>query len=134
MVDKDHDDSISKEELGDLMHTLQIKASQQEIDLMITEIDKNSDGLIQFEEFVAVMSRKVQATYGPDEVKQAFKIFEGDSPPGMIKTEFLRRALKVYGSDKLTDDQVNELMMQIEIDTEGGLFNYDKYVSQMMSL
>lgn len=31
------------------MDTLAINASQQEIDLMITEIDKNNDGEIQFE-------------------------------------------------------------------------------------
>jgi hypothetical protein len=63
LVDRDKGGSISKSELAQLMETLAINASQQEIDLMITEIDKNNDGEIQFEEFVAVMSRKVQATY-----------------------------------------------------------------------
>ena len=48
----------------------------QEIDLMINEIDKNNDGEIDFGEFVAVMSRKVQATYTAEEVKNAFKVSE----------------------------------------------------------
>ncbi len=52
---------------------------------MITEIDKNNDGEIQFEEFVAVMSRKVQATYTADEVKAAFKVFESGAPSGFVK-------------------------------------------------
>lgn len=43
--------------------------------MMITEIDQNNDGEIQFEEFVAVMSRKVNASYTPDQVKAAFKVF-----------------------------------------------------------
>jgi EF-hand domain pair len=74
LVDRDKGGSISKSELAQLMDTLAINASQQEIDLMVLEIDKNNDGEIQFEEFVAVMSRKVQATYTADEVKQAFKV------------------------------------------------------------
>jgi len=43
---------------------------------MINEIDKNNDGEIDFGEFVAVMSRKVQATYTAEEVKNAFKVSE----------------------------------------------------------
>ena len=46
---------------------------------MIMEIDKNNDGEIQFEEFVAVMSRKVQATYTSEEVKNAFKVSDNAS-------------------------------------------------------
>ncbi len=48
-MDRDRGGSISKAELAQLMDTLQINASQQEIDLMIGEIDKDGDGEIQFE-------------------------------------------------------------------------------------
>jgi hypothetical protein len=44
VVDKDRSGSISKIELQQLLDTLAINASQQEIDLMIGEIDKNNDG------------------------------------------------------------------------------------------
>jgi calmodulin len=99
------------------MNTLAINASQAEIDLMIGEIDKNNDGManhyieialltthaiyvydigeIQFEEFVSVMSRKVQASYTADEVKAAFKVFEGGAPQGYIKVDALEKALRV---------------------------------------
>lgn len=125
LVDRDKGGSISKSELAQLMDTLAINASQQEIDLMIGEIDKNNDGEIQFEEFVAVMSRKVQATYTAEEVKNAFKVFEGNnSPPGMIKIEDLERALTVYGADRLTQEQVADLIAQIETNAQGQ-FNYN---------
>lgn len=80
-------------------------------------------GEIQFEEFVAVMSRKVQATYTAEEVKAAFKVFEGSSPAGFIKVEALERALAVYGADRLTQEQVADLINQIDTD-QNGLFNY----------
>ena len=86
LVDSDKGGTISKKELQQLMETLGIHASQSEIDLMVGEIDENNDNEIQFEEFVAVMSRKVQATaYSPEEVKSAFQLFEAGAPPGHIK-------------------------------------------------
>ena len=39
LVDKDGGGTISKEELGDLMETLGIDATPEEIDLMIAEVD-----------------------------------------------------------------------------------------------
>ena len=77
------------------------------------------------------MSRKVQATYTADEVKHAFKVFEGSAPPGMIRIDDLERALTVYGADRLTPEQVADLLAQIE--TNGnGLFNYADYVNLMI--
>lgn len=132
LVDRDKGGTISKEELAQLMKTLSINASQQELDLMIDEIDTNNDGEIQFEEFVAVMSKKVQATYSAEEVIHAFKVFEGNSPPGFIKMEQLENALSIYGSDRLTPQQVSELINQIECDSSG-MFNYIEYVHMMMA-
>ncbi len=84
LVDKDKGGSISKKELSQLMQTLGINADENEINLMINEIDKNNNNEIEFEEFVAVMSRKVQATYTADEVKAAFKVFEAGAQPGFV--------------------------------------------------
>jgi len=86
LVDRDGGGTITKEELGELMDTLGIDATPEEIDLMINEIDTDNNGEIDFEEFVAVMSRKVNATYSSEQVKNAFKVFEGTSgTPGYVK-------------------------------------------------
>ncbi len=74
LVDRDGGGSISNGELGELMETLGINATADEIAEMIKEIDEDSNGEIDFEEFVAVMSRKVNATYTPVDVKSAFKV------------------------------------------------------------
>ena len=80
LVDTDKGGSISKEELAELMETLGINASHDEIDMMVSEIDEDSNGEIDFDEFVAVMARKVNAKYTQDEVKKAFRTFEGNAP------------------------------------------------------
>ena len=84
IVDRNGDESISKEELGELMETLGIDATPEEIDLMIAEIDEDNNGVIDFDEFVAVMSRKVSATYPAEQVRGAFRVFESGAPPGHI--------------------------------------------------
>jgi Ca2+-binding EF-hand superfamily protein len=132
LVDRDKGGSISKEELAQLMNTLGINASPQELELMINEIDQNNDGEIQFEEFVAVMSKKVQASYSAEEVKAAFQVFEGKAPSGFIRLEDLERALTVYGTDRLTQDQVADLISQIETN-QNGYFDYESYINLMMS-
>ena len=131
LVDKDGGGTISKEELGELMETLGIDATQ-EIDLMIAEIDEDNNGVIDFDEFVAVMSRKVSATYTAEQVRGAFRVFESGAPPGHIKVESLVRALTTDGSDKLSEEQARDLVAQLEPDRDG-LVNYKEYVNMMMS-
>ena len=116
---------------GELMDTLGIDATPEEIDLMINEIDQDSNGEIDFEEFVAVMSRKVNATYTSDQVKNAFKIFESGVPGGHIKVDTLIKSLTTYGTEKLSEDQAQELVSQLEPDVNG-LINYSEYVDMMM--
>lgn len=45
---------------------------------------------------VQVMSRKVNATYTAEQVKGAFGIFEGTSPPGCVKADGLIRCVINY--------------------------------------
>lgn len=98
---------------------------------MIAEIDEDNSGEIDFEEFVAVMSRKVQADYTAAQVKAAFKVFEGTAPSGHIKQADLIRALTTYGSTRLTEEAAKELVSQLEPDASG-LIAYDEFVSIMM--
>ena len=132
LVDKDGGGSITKHELADLMETLGIEASSDEIDFMINEIDTDGNGDIDFEEFVEVMSRKVNATYTSDQVKVAFKVFEAPHQPGFIKPDALVKALCTYGKEKLTEDQAEDLVSQLEVDGNG-MINFFDYINMMMS-
>lgn len=132
LVDKDGGGTISKDELLELMETLGINASPEEVELMINEVDEDQSGEIDFDEFVAVMSRKVNSSYTAEQVKSAFKIFEGTAPTGYIKVGDLMTALTTYCSEKVTEAQAAELISQLEPDTNG-LVNYQEYVSMMMS-
>eukprot|EP00947_MAST-08B_sp_MAST-8B-sp1_P000093 g93.t1 len=133
LVDKDKGGSISKEELSDLMDTLGINATHEEIDLMINEIDDDNNGEIDFDEFVAVMSRKVNTTYTAEEVKNSFKLFERDGDgTGHVNVKTLQEGLMRYTTKELTGEELSQLLAQLEPDAHGDI-NYVDYVNMMMS-
>lgn len=78
------------------------------------------------------MSRKVNATYSSDQVKTAFRVFENPTHPGCIKADALVKALCTYGTEKLTEEQAQELVSQLEVDPNG-MINYIDYVNMMMA-
>ncbi len=132
LVDTDRGGSISSEELGRLMETLGIKTSKEELELMISEIDENGNGDIDFDEFVMVMSRKVQADYTADEVKSAFRLFVHEvGNPGTISARDLERALSLYGKDRLSPEDARNLVSQLDL--TDGRFSFEEYVNMMMS-
>ena len=135
LVDEDKGGSISPHELGSLMETLGLKPNQEELDAMIREIDEDGNGEIDFDEFVQVMSRKVQPTYTPEEVQAAFKVFETANsglPQGHVKTSALERALTTYGTDKLSLEEAQDLLSQVDPENTG-VINYVEYVNMMCS-
>ena len=78
------------------------------------------------------MSRKVNATYTADQVKNSFRVFESACPPGYVRADVLVRSLCTYGSEKLTEEQAHDLVSQLDCDANG-LINYVDYVNMMMS-
>merc|ERR1719492_222968 len=131
LVDTDRGGSIGIDELARLMDTLGIRTTQDELKLMVTEIDENGNGEIDFDEFVQVMCRKVNTDYTSDEVRKAFRVFSGNAPEGCIRVKDLEKALQTYGREKLTPEEAKNLVAQIEC--VDGHSRYDEYINMMMA-
>mmetsp|Transcript_25333 Transcript_25333/g.67180 ORF Transcript_25333/g.67180 Transcript_25333/m.67180 type:complete len:119 (-) Transcript_25333:247-603(-) len=117
------------------METLGLKPNQDELNAMIREIDQDGKGEINFNEFVGVMSRKVQPSYTPDDVKAAFRVFETPNSglaPGFVRTQALEKALTTYGTEKLSLEEAQELLQQVDPENSGSI-NYVEYVNMMCS-
>lgn len=133
LVDEDKGGSISRGELKKLMITLRLKPTEEELDAMMREVDADGSGDIDFDEFVTVMSRRVQADYTPEQLKSAFKVFETDSvPQGYVSTEVLEHALTTYGTDKLSPEEASELLATVDPESTGKI-NYMEFINMMSS-
>lgn len=59
LFDKDSNGTIDTSELGAVMRSLNMNPTDTELKDMINEVDGNGNGSIEFEEFVAMLSRCV---------------------------------------------------------------------------
>ena len=56
-LDKDHSGKLEKDEIRDVVKKTNPNVSDQEIDDLIKQADKNGDGLIDFEEFLTLVEQ-----------------------------------------------------------------------------
>lgn len=60
------------------MRSLGQKPTDAQVYDMINEVDANGDGTIDFDEFLAMMARKMKDIDVEAEIKEAFKVFDED--------------------------------------------------------
>merc|ERR1719493_651802 len=66
VFDKDGNGFISAAGLRHVMTNLGEKLTDEEVDEMIREADIDGDGQVNYEEFVTMMTSKLQLCYGPE--------------------------------------------------------------------
>ena len=68
-------------------------------------------------EFLTMMARKMKDTDSEEEIREAFKVFDRDNN-GFISSAELRHVMTSIG-EKLTDDEVDEMIREADQDGDG---------------
>ena len=151
LVDRDHSGSISKQEFTYLLRSLQLTASQSELDALIDSCDTNQNGEIDYDEFVQVMSRRQQTEHRRQELMDAFAAFEAPAAggrarqrsaadgrrSGVLSMELLEKAVEMFladgedGSDERKSAML-DLLQTLPVDAGGG-FHYEQVSSSQIS-
>ena len=97
---------------------------------MIKEVDLNSDGKIELDEFITLMARNSPDTQTEDEVINAFRVFDKEGN-GLIATAELKHIMMTIG-DKMTEAEADEMIHEADIDDDG-VINYEEFVRMMMA-
>ena len=132
LVDRDGGGTIDTKELEQLMDLVGVNASEDEVQAMVEEIDSTGAGEIEFEDFLRVMSKKVEVNYTPEQVIRSFEILAGNAPKGMIRPDVLKQALTSFGKDKFSEEEANEYVRRLDTDRKGEFINIAEYVRLMM--
>jgi calmodulin len=79
LFDKDYNGAINSKELGIIMRSVGLNATETELDDMVKEADSEANGMIDFPEFVSVLARKTFAPSNAESIREAFHFFDKDN-------------------------------------------------------
>ncbi|KAJ8558039.1 hypothetical protein K7X08_004805 [Anisodus acutangulus] len=130
LFDRDGDGCITVEELATVIRSLDQNPTEEELQDMITEVDSDGNGTIEFTEFLNLMAKKMKDTDAEEELKEAFKVFDKDQN-GYISATELRHVMINLG-EKLTDEEVEQMIREADLDGDGQV-NFDEFVKMMMN-
>ena len=101
LFDTDGSQTIDAKELKVAMRALGFEPNKDEIKKMIADIDKDGNGTIEFDEFLAMMTAKMGERDSREEIMKAFRLFDDDET-GKISFKNLKRVAKELG-ENMTD-------------------------------
>ncbi|KAK8792837.1 hypothetical protein WA158_005001 [Blastocystis sp. Blastoise] len=117
LLDRDQKGAINRQEFKALMRSLGQYPTDDEIEEMISQFDTNSDGLINFDEFLQMMAKQIQASENFDQIEEAFKSIDVDKDGYITKTE-LRQIMSKLG-ENLTDEELDTMIREADKNNDG---------------
>ncbi|XP_037979100.1 centrin-2 isoform X4 [Motacilla alba alba] len=117
LFDADGSGSIDVKELKAAMRALGLEPKKEEMEKMISDIDKEGTGKISFSGFLAVVSQRMAEKDSKEEILKAFKLFDEDET-GKISFQNLKRVARVLG-ESITDEELQEMIDEADRDGDG---------------
>jgi Ca2+-binding EF-hand superfamily protein len=110
------------------MQSLGFEAKNQTIYQMISDIDKDKSGSIDFEEFLDMMTAKMSDKDNREDIQKVFNLFDDDAT-GKISLRNLKRVAKELG-ETMSDAELLEMIERADTDTDGEI-SLDEFYSIM---
>merc|ERR1719228_2201261 len=105
---------INSEKVGMVMRSLGKNPTEAELLDIISDIDKKNKGLVTFQEFLKLMTRKTAGPDSEEDIREAFGVFDSGGN-GSISALELRHAMTQLG-ERLSEEEVNEMIKEGDIE------------------
>ena len=114
LFDTDGSGAIDAKELKVAMRALGFEPKKEEIKKMIADADKGQGGVIDFSDFLDMMTVKMAERDPREEMLKAFRLFDDDET-GKISFKNLKRVAKELG-ENMTDEEIQEMIDEADRD------------------
>jgi len=126
LYDIDHDGTIKTKHLNKVMQCLGCDFTKDEIFNLKTEIDPVGSEVINFQQFLVMMSHHLKKEPALEEQRrEVFKFFDVDNK-GYISVSDLRQAMTNLG-EQLTKDDIRQMIEEVGIQEDRHV-NYDDFI------
>ena len=130
MFDKNKDGKITIMELANVMRSLNLDPTEEELKEMIDEVDLDGNGEIDFEEFVTLMNRRSKETDTEEVILNAFRVFDIEGNGLLSITDMRHIMINMTGSG--LEDDLDDIL--INADTDGdGFIKYEEFIRMLLT-
>ena len=106
-----------------MLRALGNNPTEEEVDNMIREVDEDGSGTIEFDEFLQMMSNKMNIINYEKVIWEAFKVYDRDGN-NLISGAELRYVLSTQGP-MLTHEEIDEIISEADMDGDGHINYYE---------
>ncbi|KAK4362790.1 hypothetical protein RND71_018031 [Anisodus tanguticus] len=131
--DRNNNGSLTQLELGSLLRSLGLKPSNDHLEDLIQKADRNSNGLIEFSEFVALVAPELipaMCPYSEEQLKKIFQMFDRDGN-GVITAAELAHSMAKLGH-ALTQEELTGMIKEADRDGDGCI-SFEEFAQAMTS-
>merc|ERR1712167_376552 len=125
LFDNDGSGAISVNELTSAMKSLGFDVKHAVVYNMVSDLDSDGSGEIEFDEFLEVMTAKISDKNTKEEIDRVFKLFDKDRN-GTLEADDLSRVCKELG-EEMSEEDVREVIQRADLDGDGVVGLQDFY-------
>ena len=128
--DTNEDDTISLEELRNVLKYFGKDPTDEQLKKIIAKVDQDGDGEIDWDEFLQVMNGKNENIIfeNEDEMKLTFKKFDRNGDNFVSKEELKITMIKI--GEKFTEEEIEAIFHEADTDKDGKI-SYKEFKEMM---
>ena len=130
MHDSNKDGNVNSLELANILKAININIPDEEIKEIMTEIDLEGKGEINYEEFISILNRREKDVDNEEELLKAFKVFDKEGN-GLININELKHIMLTVGNN-LSESEINDMLTEADTDMDGYI-NYEEFIRSIVA-
>ena len=127
-MDEDGNGTVEPEEIAAVLKKLGFHLTKEEVTDIMSSLDENGDGVMDFDEFKDMMKRRLSVNSEREEMKETFNIFDKDKD-GVISFHDLKSTLKQLG-EEVTDKDVQDMIKEADLNKDG-VIDFEEFKKMM---